>query len=63
MKYALAYDLLRQDSINTENQLMDLSDSFWQDFPDTGINTGAYIIFYKCGTIEHATHVPGPVDQ
>ena len=28
-------DLLRQASINTENQLMVLSDSSWQDFPDT----------------------------
>ena len=33
------YDLLRQASIKTDNQLMDFSDSSWQDFPDTGIST------------------------
>ena len=33
-------DLLIQASIKTENHLIDFSDSSWQDFPDTGINTG-----------------------
>ena len=36
-------DLLRQVNLNTKNQLMDFSDSSWQDFPDTGRSTGAYI--------------------
>ena len=40
---------------------MDFSDSSSQDFPDTGRSTGAYIIFYQGGPIEHGTHVPGPV--
>ena len=31
--------------------------------PDTGRSTGAYIIFYQCGPIDHGTHVPGPVSQ
>ena len=35
----------------------------WQDFPDTGRSTGAYIIFYHGGQIDHGTHVPGPVAQ
>ena len=38
--------LLRQANIKTKNQLMDFSDSIWKDFPDTGMSTGAYIIFY-----------------
>ena len=42
---------------------MDFSDSSWQDFLDTGRSTGAYIIFYQGGTINHGTHVPGPVAQ
>ena len=42
---------------------MALSDSRWQDCPDTGRSTGAYIIFYQGGPIEHVTHVPGPVAQ
>ena len=56
-------DLLRQASIKAENQLMAFPDSICQDCPDTGRSTGSYIIFYKCGPIEHGTHVPGPVSQ
>ena len=35
----------------------------WQDCPDTGRSTGAYIILYQGGPIDHGTHVPGPVAQ
>ena len=42
---------------------MYFSDSSWQDWLDTGRSTGAYIIFYQGGPIDHGTHVPGPVDQ
>ena len=42
---------------------MAFSDSSWQDCPDTGRSTGAYIIFYQGGPIYHVTHVPGPVAQ
>ena len=49
-------DLLRQASIKTENHLMKFSDSSWYDFPDTGRSTGAYIIFYQSGPIDHGTH-------
>ena len=42
---------------------MAFSDSSWQDFPDTGRSTGAYVIFYQGGPIDHGTHVPGPVAQ
>ena len=54
-------DLSRQASIKTENKFMAFSDSSWQDFPDTGISTGVYIIFYQGGPIDHGTHIPGPV--
>ena len=43
--------------------LVAFSDSSWQDCPDTGRSTGAYIIFYQGGPIDHGTHVPGPVAQ
>ena len=56
-------DLLRQASIKTENHLMAFSDSSCQYVPDTGISTGAYIIFYQGGKIDHVIHVPGPVSQ
>ena len=32
-------DLLRQSNIKTNNNLMDFSDSSWQDCPDTGRST------------------------
>ena len=41
-------DLLRQADIKTKNHLMAFYDSSWQDCPDTGRSTGAYIIFYQC---------------
>ena len=43
--------------------MIDFSDSSWQYCPDTGRSTEAYIIFYQGGTIDHGTHVPGPVAQ
>ena len=42
---------------------MAFSDSSWQDYPDTGISTTSYIIYYQGGPIDHETHVPGPVSQ
>ena len=42
---------------------MAFSDSSWKYCTDTGRRTGAYIIFYQGGTIDHGTHVPGPVAQ
>ena len=56
-------DLLRQANIKTKNHLMGFSDSSWKYFPDTGRSTGAYIIFYQGGPIDHGTHVPVPVAQ
>ena len=51
-------NLLRQANINTKNHLMAFSDSSWKDCPDTGRSTGAYIIFYQGGPIDHGTYVP-----
>ena len=34
-----------------------------QDFPGTGRSTGAYIMFYQGGTIDHWTHATGIVAQ
>ena len=42
---------------------MDFSGSSWQYCPDTGRSTGAYMIFYQGGPIDHVTHIPGPVAQ
>ena len=56
-------DLLRQANIKTNNNLMAFSNSSWKDFPDTVRSTGAYIIYYQGGPIDHGTHVPVPVAQ
>ena len=45
-------DLLRQANIKTENQFMDFSYSIWQDFPDTDISIGAYIILYYIKVVQ-----------
>ena len=42
---------------------MDFSYYSWQDCPDTGRSTGAYIIFYQGVPIDHSTPVPVPVAQ
>ena len=42
---------------------MAFSDSSWQDCTDTERSTGAYIIYYQGGQIDHGTHVTGPVAQ
>ena len=55
--------LLRKPGIKTENHLMNFSDYSWQDCPDTGRSTGAYIIFYQGVTIYRGTLVPEPVSQ
>ena len=56
-------DLLRKSNINTKNHMVAFHDSSCKDFPDTGIITRAYIIFYQGRPIDHFTHVPGPVSQ
>ena len=42
---------------------MVLSDSIWKDCPDTGRITGAYILLYQGGPIDHFTHATGPDAQ
>ena len=63
MNDAPVTNLLRQNIIKTENHLMAFHDFSGKYCPDTGISTGAYIIFYQGGSIYHGTHVPGPVSQ
>ena len=42
---------------------MAFHDYSWQDFPETGISIGAYIIFYQGSPIDHDTHITVPVTQ
>ena len=61
--YKHLYDFLWKANINTYNQLVVLYDSRWQDYLNTGISTGAYIVFYQCEPIYHCTHAPVHFDQ
>ena len=63
MKDAPLYELFRQTSIKTENQLLDFSDSSWQYCPGIGRSIVSYMIFYQGGIIHQVTRVPGPVSQ
>ena len=63
MKDSPLSDMFIQANIKTKNQFMALSDSSWQDCPGTGRSTGSYILFYQGGTLDHGTHVTGPVAQ
>ena len=63
MNDAPVNELLRQASIKTENHLMSFSYYSWQYCPDTYRSTGAYIIFYQGGKIDHVTHVTETVAQ
>ena len=54
LNYAQVTDILRQANIKTNNHLVAFSDSIWQDCPDTGRNTGSYIIFYRVGQLTMA---------
>ena len=62
-KYENLSYLLRQSSINNENQLTDFSDYSWQYCLDNGRSTGAYIIFYQGVTIYPIAHITVPVSQ
>ena len=55
------YDLFIQDSIKSDNQFMVFSDYRWQDYPNNGISTGSYIVFYQGVPIDNCTQVTGPV--
>ena len=61
MNDATVTDLLRKVSIKTKDRFMVFPNSSQQDCPDTGRSTGAYIIVYQGGPIDHGNHVPGPV--
>ena len=63
MKYATLFDLLIQANFKTEKQLMAFSYYSCKYSTETGRSTGAYIIFYQGGTIDHGKHVPVPVAQ
>ena len=53
--------LLFEYNIDSSVPLIAYSDSSWQDCPDTGRSTGAYLIFMQGGIIDAASFMPDPV--
>ena len=53
--------LLFEYNIDSSVPLIAYSDSSWQDCPDTGRSTGAYLIFMQGGVIDAASFMPDPV--
>ena len=63
IKYAPLSDLLIQAIIKIDKKWMVFYDPNWQNYPYTDTSTGEYIVFYQGVTIDHCTHVSGPVAQ
>ena len=63
MKYSTLPEMMRQASINTDNQLMVFSDSSWQYCPNNVRSTGSYIIFHQGRPIDHGIYVREQVSQ
>ena len=58
IKDAPVSDMLIHTSYKTEKKLTDLYDCSWQDCPETGRSTGAYIVFYQGGKVDYGTQFP-----
>ena len=53
--------LLFEYNIDSSVPLIAYSDSSWQDCPESGRSTGAYLIFMQGGVIDAASFMPDPV--
>jgi len=52
---------LQTHGMPTDQQLIVMSDSSWNDNVDTGRSTGCFLIFYMGGIIDHSSNMPEPV--
>ena len=56
------YHLIKEHTNqDPEAPLTLFTDSSWQDCPDTGRSTGAYILFHQGGIIDAGSFVPNPI--
>ena len=55
------HQLLEQAGEKNVKQLFGMHDSSWQDCPDTGRSTGAFVLFSQGGAVDYNTFVPSPV--
>jgi hypothetical protein len=55
------FNHLQAYDISTDQRLIVMSDSSWNDDVDTGRSTGCFLIFYMGGIIDHSSNMPDPV--
>ena len=55
------HQLLEQAGEKNVKPLFGMHDSSWQDCPDTGRSTGAYVLFSQGGAVDYNTFVPSTV--
>ena len=55
------YGLLSQHGISSTLNIFGMHDSSWQDCPDTGRSTGAFLNFFQGGVVDFNSFVPTPV--
>jgi len=55
------YQHLNAHGLPTDQLLVSMSDSSWNDDVDTGRSTGCFLIFYMGGVVDHSSNMPDPV--
>jgi hypothetical protein len=55
------YQHLNSHGLPTDQLLVSMSDSSWNDDVDTGRSTGCFLIFYMGGVVDHSSNIPDPV--
>ena len=53
--------MLHDADIEFDSPFFGMSDSSWQDCPDTGRSTGGFLTFYQGGITDASSNVPDPV--
>ena len=54
--------MLKEKNIQiSEETILTLTDSSWNDCIDTGRSTGGYIILRQAGAVDYGSHLPVPV--
>jgi len=55
------YKHLQANNLPSDQMLVVMSDSSWNDDVDTGRSTGCFLIFYMGGLVDHSSNMPDPV--
>jgi hypothetical protein len=55
------YQILKEQQLATNHFLFTFSDSSWNDDIDTGRSTGAFLVYYMGGIVDHSSNLPDPI--